>query len=129
MSGVAPDVSSGHAKGFGETPKPTRETRVLPLQTRLWRMSRVMEIAKKSGWKFCRRRERHISPRRDIEISLGRCSLHLHNGLSLRPAFFEISQRVLGSIERKYLVNHRPDDPRLEKFADLRKLASVGMNE
>jgi len=49
-------------------------------------------------------------------------SLHLHNDLPLRPAFFEIHQCLLRLIERKYLVNYRPDAARLEQFTDLGEL-------
>jgi len=56
-------------------------------------------------------------------------SLHPHDDLPFRPAFFEIRQRLLCLIERKHLVNHRSDAPRFEKFANLRKLAAVWMHE
>ena len=38
----------------------------------------------------------------------------LHNDLALGPTFSEIRQRLLRLIERKYVVDHRPDGPRLE---------------
>ena len=56
-------------------------------------------------------------------------SLHLHDDLSFGPAFFEIRQRFLGLIERKHLVNHRLDAPRLKEFANLCELATVWMHE
>src|SRR5437773_6015120 len=53
----------------------------------------------------------------------------LHNDLTLGPAFLEISKRFLRLIERKYLVDHRPDAPHLEKLTDLCELATVWMHE
>ena len=53
----------------------------------------------------------------------------LHHDLALGAAFFEIGERFLRLIERKYLVYHGSDFFRLEQFADLRELATVGMHE
>ncbi len=56
-------------------------------------------------------------------------SLHLHNDLPLGSASFEMRKRLLRLIERKYLVEHRPDVPRLEKLTDLGELTTVWMRE
>ena len=53
----------------------------------------------------------------------------LYNDLPLRPAFFEIRQRLLRLIEREYLVNHRSDVLRLEQFTDLCELPTVWTHE
>src|SRR5271170_4213036 len=53
----------------------------------------------------------------------------LHNDLSLGPAFSKVRKRLLRLIERKHLVNHRPDAPCLEEFADLCELAAIWMHE
>ena len=56
-------------------------------------------------------------------------SLHLHDDLSFGPAFFEIRQRLFRLIERKHIVDHRPNAPRLEQFTDLCELTAVWMHE
>ena len=53
----------------------------------------------------------------------------LHNDLPLGPALFKIRQRRLRLIERKYLINHRSDAPRLEQFTDLCELPTIWMHE
>ena len=58
------------------------------------------------------------------------CTTDLHNDLPSGAAFLDIRKRLLRLIEQKYLVDHRPDGPRLlEKLADLCELATVGMHE
>ena len=56
-------------------------------------------------------------------------SRHPHNDLPFGPALFEIRKCFLGLIERKHLVNHRLDAPRLKEFANLSELATVWMHE
>jgi hypothetical protein len=56
-------------------------------------------------------------------------SLHLDNDLPFGPAHLEIRKRLLRLIERKYLVDHRPNVPHLEKLADLCELATVWIHE
>src|SRR5204863_9460926 len=56
-------------------------------------------------------------------------SLHLDNDLPFGPAHLEIRKRLLRLIERKYLVDHRPDAPHLEKLTDLCELATVWIHE
>jgi hypothetical protein len=53
----------------------------------------------------------------------------LHDDLPLGSPFVEISKRILRLIELKYLVDHRSDAPRIEKFTYLRELATVWMHE
>ena len=45
-------------------------------------------------------------------------SLHLDDDFSFGATIFEIGKRLLRLIERKCLVDHGSDGPRLEKFAD-----------
>ena len=54
---------------------------------------------------------------------------HLDNDLALGSTLLEIRKRLLGLLERKDLVDHRPDAPRLEKLADLCELAAVWVHE
>src|SRR5947209_5460711 len=56
-------------------------------------------------------------------------SLHLDNDLPFGPAQLEIRKRLLRLIERKYLVDHGPNAPHLEKLADLCELATVWIHE
>jgi len=51
--------------------------------------------------------------------------LHLDNDLPLGSTLLKICKSLLRLIERKYLVDHRPNAPRLEKFTDLRELVTV----
>ena len=55
--------------------------------------------------------------------------LHLDNDLPLGPPLLEIRKRLLRLFEWKYLIDHRPDAPRLEKLSDLCELAAVWMHE
>ena len=50
---------------------------------------------------------------------------HLDNDLALGPTLFEIRKCLFRLLERKYLVDHRPDATQLEKFADFSKLPAV----
>ena len=68
-----------------------------------------------------------ISVAKVYQIHTG--SPDLHNDLPLGPALFEIRKRLLRLIERKYLVDHRSDAPRLEKLANLCELPTVWMHE
>jgi hypothetical protein len=54
---------------------------------------------------------------------------HLNNDLSLGSTLLEIRKRFLRPFEWKYLVDHRPDGPRLEKLTDLSEPATVWMHE
>jgi hypothetical protein len=54
---------------------------------------------------------------------------HLDNDLALGSTLLEMRKRLLGLVERKCLVDHGPDVPRLEKLADLAELPTVWMHE
>ena len=49
--------------------------------------------------------------------------------LPFGPAHLEIRKRLLRLIERKYLVDHGPNAPYLEKLADLCELATVWIHQ
>jgi hypothetical protein len=56
-------------------------------------------------------------------------SLHLDHDLPFGSAPLEIRKRLPRLIERKYLVNHGPNAPHLEKVSDLCELATVWIHE
>src|SRR5581483_11762495 len=61
--------------------------------------------------------------------TLSFCSSDLHHDLAFGSTLFEIGQRLLRLIERKYLINYRTDDLCLEKLANLGELAAVWMHK
>jgi hypothetical protein len=56
-------------------------------------------------------------------------SLHLDHDLPFGSAPLEIRKRLPCLVERKYLVDHGPNAPHLEKVADLCELATVWIHE
>ena len=61
-----------------------------------------------------------------IDTRLRRAHLSSDHDLALGSAPLEICKRFLGLLERKTLINYRPDAPRLEKLADLCELLPSG---
>ena len=53
----------------------------------------------------------------------------LDNDLPLGSPLFEIRKRLLRLFERNYLIDHKPDAPRVEKLADFGELPALGVHE